>query len=518
MKRFGSFLALASLIVVFVFAHSFAKGGNAPEGAGAGAEKAPVSPATAECLGCHESVHPGIVADWEKSRHARTTPKTALAETEMRRRFSAKSAPEGTGDFSVGCAECHTQNPSSHKDTVSHNGYEIHPVVTPSDCAACHPEEKAQFGENIMAKAVKNLGENPVYAELVKAGSGPSRTKDGRLYFDAPEKQSSDGGCFSCHGTKVTVTGLETRDTDLGEMEFPRLSGWPNQGVGRVNPDGSEGSCAACHPRHRFSTESARSPKTCGQCHTGPDVPAYKVYTASKHGNIFDATGKNWNMDAVPWVVGRDFSAPTCASCHVSLVTDRDGTVIAKRSHRMNDRLEYRLFGVIYGHRHPVSPDTTIIRNADGLPLACDFEGRPATNFLISEKEAKTRRKSMSSVCGACHATGWTAGHFDRLDATVAETNAATLAATGIMRQAWEKGICRGLAQKSNPFDEPLERKWTRIWLFYANSTRFAAAMAGGGDYGVFADGRFQLNEALSGMAASIRETGEKPQAAGKKP
>jgi len=40
--------------------------------------------------------------------------------------------------------------------------------------------------------------------------------------------------CNYCHGTKIEVRGLKTKDTDFGELEFPVLKGWPNQGVGRV--------------------------------------------------------------------------------------------------------------------------------------------------------------------------------------------------------------------------------------------------------------------------------------------
>ena len=35
---------------------------------------APYSEATEECLGCHESIHPGIVEDWKRSRHANDHP------------------------------------------------------------------------------------------------------------------------------------------------------------------------------------------------------------------------------------------------------------------------------------------------------------------------------------------------------------------------------------------------------------------------------------------------------------
>ena len=103
---------------------------------------------------------------------------------------------------------------------------------------------------------------------------------------------------------------------DLGEFVLPKLSNWPNQGVGRVNPDGSRGACTACHARHEFSIEMARKPFTCSQCHMGPDVPAFEVYEESKHGNIFHAKEREWNWTHVPWRVGVDFPAPTCAVCH----------------------------------------------------------------------------------------------------------------------------------------------------------------------------------------------------------
>ena len=39
---------------------------------------AEVSDSTAECLECHISVAPGMVAAWQNSRHARTSPGEAL--------------------------------------------------------------------------------------------------------------------------------------------------------------------------------------------------------------------------------------------------------------------------------------------------------------------------------------------------------------------------------------------------------------------------------------------------------
>ena len=37
-----------------------------------------VSEATQACIECHRVVHPGIVADWQRSRHAAVTPQEGL--------------------------------------------------------------------------------------------------------------------------------------------------------------------------------------------------------------------------------------------------------------------------------------------------------------------------------------------------------------------------------------------------------------------------------------------------------
>ena len=56
----------------------------------------------------------------------------------------------------------------------------------------------------------------------------------------------------------------------------------------------------------------------------------------------------------------------------------------------------------------------------------------------------------------------------------------------------------KGLADlNAHPFDEAIEKKWTDAWQFYANTIRFVSAMGCGGDYGVYADGRYHLTQAL---------------------
>ncbi|MEF3169298.1 MAG: hydroxylamine oxidase [Deltaproteobacteria bacterium] len=459
-----------------------------------------MSEATQTCIGCHEMVTPGIVADWKKGRHSHVTPQDALKKPELERRMSAPAAPKGMEGVVVGCAECHTVNAAGHKDTFEHNGFQVHIVVSPRDCAACHPQEVAEYDKNIMSQASGNLMENPVFKDLVDTTNSVYDLHAGKVVATKVDGLTHEDACLYCHGTKIEVKGMKARKTSMGEMTFPVLSGWPNGGVGRVNPDGSEGSCSSCHTRHAFSIEMARKPATCSECHKGPDVPAYKVYQVSKHGNIYESMGDKWNFDAVPWTVGKDFTAPTCATCHASLIVNESGDVVAKRSHQMNDRSPWRLFGLVYAHAHPKGPDTTVIVNKAGLPLPAELTGEPASAFLIDEKEQDKRRAAMQAICLQCHGAQWVDGHYKRIENTIRTTNEMTLTATKILLSAWEKGLAKGLGQKDGIFNEAIERMWVEQWLFYANSTRFASAM-GGADYGVFADGRWYLSKNLQQMA-----------------
>jgi len=459
------------------------------------AKSGSISEDTETCLECHATLHPGIVQDWLHSRHAKTTPAEGLKKGKLERRISVSQVPKEIATVAVGCAECHTLNSGKHKDSFMHNGYNVHTVVTPNDCAACHAVEVEQYGKNVMSHARSNLVKNPVYVSLMNEVNGTHAFEGTgtRMTVSLPNEKTSADSCLFCHGTKIEVTGVRTVESDMGDMEIPKLSGWPNQGVGRLNPDGSMGSCSACHTRHRYSIEMARKPHTCSECHKGPDVPAYPVYMVSKMGNVYSTHKKDWDFQAVPWKVGKDFTAPTCATCHVSLLVGEDKNVIAERTHQMNNRLPWRLFGIVYAHAHPKSPDTTIIRNKSGLPLATDLTGEPAASYLIDASEQKKRRQTMSAICLSCHGSGWVEGHFARLENTIKTTNEMTLTATNILLTAWEKGAAKGLSQNDSIFNETLEKKWTEQWLFFANSTRLASAMAGA-DYGVFANGRWYLS------------------------
>ena len=172
---------------------------------------AEMSDATAECLECHSSIAPGMVAAWENSRHARVSPAESWKKTELERRISTKSVDKKLAANVVGCAECHTLNPEKHSDTFEHNDYQVHIVVTPEDCATCHPQEVKQYGKNLMANAYGNLQDNSLYQDLVRTINGVQFLGEGQIRITPPSQQTNADACLSCHGTRVEVKGFDSR-------------------------------------------------------------------------------------------------------------------------------------------------------------------------------------------------------------------------------------------------------------------------------------------------------------------
>ncbi len=486
---FGFFLVFCSIPII-LFAQPAAKKELKP----------PLSQETLACLDCHKVYTPGIVEDWQKSLHAKTSPASVFKKPEIRRRLSAQKVPASLEKVVVGCYECHALNAEKHKDNFDHMGFNINVIVSPNDCSTCHPVEVKQYSGSKKAHAVGNLTKNPVYHGLVATIISKKAVEEGKVVQKEVSDFTRQETCFGCHGTEVKVVGTETMKTSMGDIDLPKLANWPNQGVGRINPDGSMGACTACHPRHQFSIEVARKPYTCSQCHLEPDVPAWNVYKESKHGNIYFSNDSKWNFNAVPWRIGKDFQTPTCATCHNSLITAPDGKVVVERTHDFGSRLWVRLFGLIYSHPQPIQGDTSVLKNKDGLPLPTAFTGEIALQGLISKDEQVKRKEVMTGLCKQCHATTWVRNHFTKMDHTIKETDQMSLNATLLLLEAWKHGLAEGLPQGKNPFDEAIEQMWIRQWLFYANSVKYASAMTGAPDYATFKNGWWNLTENLQQM------------------
>ncbi len=356
------------------------------------AEQRPEAIAGRTCIDCHLQKTPAIVAEWQNSAHGR---------------------------LGVDCYKCHRANNEALvlKAHLTHDRTPVSPVVTPIHCGGCHPKQTEQFGRS------KHANTHEIMWKI------DHWLKDGMNH--AVERAV---GCLACHGTEVAL-----------HDGMPAAGTWPNVGIGRINPDGSKGSCSSCHTRHRFSIEEARRPEACDQCHLGPDHPQIEIYTESKHGTIYHAESHRWQFDPDDrsWTAGRDFRAPTCAVCHMSAA----GEVAA--THDVTERLAWET-------QAPLT-----VRPADFAPFPA------ATDW-------RAERAKMTAVCRQCHADSWAKAHFDNFDAAVAHYNEVYYRPA---RARMDALYGAGLLSAERYFDEPLEWEFYELWHHEGRRARMGAAM-----------------------------------------
>jgi hydroxylamine dehydrogenase len=350
-----------------------------------------LSKESAACVTCHEADMPGLVKEWRHSQH-----------------YAAD----------VGCFECHAAE-KDDADAVEHDEYLIATIVSPKDCAKCHQGEFDEFQNSHHADAGKILGSlDNVLGEVVE---GP---------------MAAINGCKQCHGSVVKINDDGTLDPET----------WPNTGVGRINPDGSKGSCAACHSRHSFDAALARQPENCGKCHLGPDHPQKEIYEESKHGIAYYANVDRMALESASWVVGIDYSAaPTCATCHMSATRDLPIT------HDVGSRISWTL-------RPPVS------QKIDAAALASGHK----------VKLWQDRRNDMKNVCSNCHTSSYIDNFYTQYDGAVGLYNDKFgIPATKI----YKKASSSGLITNDIAFDDKLEWTYFYLWHHEGRRARMGAAM-----------------------------------------
>ena len=357
------------------------------------------------CVDCHKMEDPAVYQQWGSSKHFRAN---------------------------IACYECHAAR-EDDPDAFQHEGKWIATIVSPKDCARCHVKETTEFGASHHSKGARILGSlDNTLAEIVEGDRGMITPA-----FQQGVAASAVMGCWQCHGTEIKVLPGGKLDPAT----------WPNTGIGRINPDGSEGSCTACHSRHAFSAEQARNPDNCGKCHMGPDHPQMEIYYESKHGIAFRAYKERLNLDSPKWIVGEDYShAPTCATCHMSATRNQ-----------------------------PVSHD---------VGLRISWNNRPAVSIRPEESDAKmglpgaavnwqTRRASMKDVCLTCHQPQWVDNFYVQYDSLI-ELYHAKFAKPGLELYALAKPLLRP-AEFSNPIDFT----WYEIWHHEGRRARHGASMMG---------------------------------------
>ena len=417
-----------------------------------------VPAASRECVECHAKENPGIVAHWEGSTHA---------------------------EKGVGCLECHAATPEE-ADSYVHHGVQIATIVTPRDCARCHDHEADEFAlshhssaGNILASLDNFLAET---VEGARMTFDPHSPTPGKAVDAVDGFASAASGCQQCHGAKVALEGrdgaritvddlqpdADGRPTNLDavarivrdENGRPQLvaATWPNTGIGRLNLDGTRGSCAACHSRHDFSPRRARQPENCGKCHLGPDHPQKEVYEESKHGIAYRDLRDEMNLDAPTWVLGVDYAAaPTCASCHMSGNIRNGGRV----THDPGERISWT-------NRPPVS----LVMDTD-INHGIVTETDPAKRRDLIHDRADQKRDRMKDACSTCHTDDYVNKFYRQYDDLVVLYN-EKFAKPGL---AIMGALVQNQLRTPTEFDEEIEWTWFYLWHHEGRRARHGASM-----------------------------------------
>ncbi len=418
-----------------------------------------VIPSTSkDCVACHEQSTPAIIEHWKGSEHA------------LR---------------GVGCVECH-QAREDDADGFEHYGVHVATIVTPLDCGRCHPTVFEEFEGSHHAAAGNILASlDNFLAEVVEGARvpfNPHSETPGREVGKVNGMASALVGCQQCHGSKIaleakdgTLITVDDLKPDAGGRPTatdvvarikrsddgrPRLDPgtWPNTGIGRINLDGSRGSCSACHSRHDFSPRRARQPENCGKCHLGPDHPQKEIYEESKHGVAYRDLREDMNLDSETWVLGEDYSAaPTCATCHMSGHMRNGGRI----THDPGERISWT-------NRPPVS-----------LVMDTDKEGRVLVTTDPEERAAQVadtwqeKRTRMQQVCSHCHSPDYVEAFYHQYDDLVVLYN-EKFAKPG---QAIIEALRTNGFLTPTQFDEQIEWTWFYLWHHEGRRARHGAAM-----------------------------------------
>jgi hypothetical protein len=357
------------------------------------------------CLGCHDEETPGIVKQWQDSKHP---------------------------GVNVGCKSCHAAmdgDPSGFE----HNGYKITAVPSPKYCAKCHKKEVDEYKNSKHAWTAFIGPLKPYWLKATEMGLDPFSQETAKKLN--PEKMAKhpvtplfpDSGILDKIGllrdkdfnhNNVTLGCIECHGSFVIAGEDGDLQGWPNVGTGRVNPDGSLGSCSSCHTRHAFSAAEARKPETCGQCHLGPDHPQAEIYEESKHGNIFFSNVEHYDMEADDWGTD-DITAPTCATCHMS---DFNGI---KGSHDSGIRLYWEL-----------QPKKSVPQWKNPGQVK-DFIRERVPDIEQAEKN----REQMKQICYQCHSPQWADKYFVEYDKVVSDYNMIWAKTDKMLKDAYAEGL-----------------------------------------------------------------------------
>jgi hydroxylamine dehydrogenase len=369
------------------------------------------------CVQCHKETSPGIYNQWMQS---------------------------AMGQAGVNCYDCH----KAEKDDVDAFEHKemIAIVVSPKDCSRCHEQEFKEFESSKHASAWDRL-----------------KTPDDFLMKTAWGNKNDRKGCIPCHGSvlKVEKEGKLSPDS------------WPNTGIGRVNPDGSKGSCTACHTRHIFSIEQARRPDSCSKCHTGDQTGQIDVYYGSKHGIMYKAFRDRMNMDRRRWLPGQDyFQGPTCVSCHLGAIPPQMEILNA------DQRIEQALRDVLKSDAKEfkvLMPPTKAKERYYGATHDVGSRLSWELKSTVPKKNEnwKEKREMMQTVCKQCHGDHFIEQFYMQFDDIVEKYNKRFALPARDIRQA----LIEDEKLSERNYDDKLDIIYWNLLDKDGRKARYGAAM-----------------------------------------
>jgi hypothetical protein len=433
-----------------------------------------------QCLMCHKTMDPGIIADWKHSKHAKA---------------------------GVGCVECHVvpkNYPTAFKaHPMQGANWTVQIAVSSVTCAKCHAKEVKEYLNSGHSRGTAQWLATPknkhgylmtklsYHYESLK-GANKSYFVDGKTMAKGIRKDGSvfyanqnnprladlnvANICIQCHGTIIK----------LDSQGRPDAATWPNDGIAALYPDGGVGNCLACHSRHKFSAAEARQPNSCNNCHLGPDHPMKEVFESSVHGHIFETNEEDYKFDTGEQIPGKTLRAATCFTCHMSSIGG------LKATHNVSLRLKWNLWapgsflrtggyetaGWTYWKGGGKANPNTVTR---GNPKAGNPQGPEAA------------RAEMKKVCAVCHEATFTNNYFQRVDAAVKIYNQYKAFANKMMKDLKSKGLI-----KSDVWSDPFFKLYYYLWHHEGRRFRHGAAM-GSPDYAHW-HGVFQVMQDIREM------------------
>jgi len=435
-----------------------------------------------QCLMCHKTSDPGIVADWQHSKHAKA---------------------------GVGCVECHVvpkDYPTAFKNhPMQGANWTVQIAVSSVTCAKCHAKEVTEYLNSGHARGAAQwlavngskhgylMSKLSYHYESLK-GKNPSLNgvsgdkmakgirNDGPVYYaNQNNPKTADLNvaniCIQCHGTTIKL--------DKNGVPDPRT--WPNDGIAALYPDGGVGNCLSCHSRHKFSAAEARNPASCGNCHLGPDHPMKEIFESSVHGHVYETNEEDYNFETGKQIPGKTLRAATCFTCHMAAING------LKATHNVSLRLKWNLW----------APDS-FLRTGGNETAGWAFwkgGGKVEGGKTVIRGNAKAgnpngpeaARADMKKVCMTCHQATFTNNYFQRVDAAVTIYNQYKSFANKMMKDLKSKGLI-----KADVWSDPFFKLYYYLWHHEGRRFRHGAAM-GSPDYAHW-HGVFQVMQDIREM------------------